>query len=67
MNLMVNGESLTVQQSEQTIAGVLQQLGYSGEIFAVALNGNFVARATYGETSLHDGDCLDIVAPVVGG
>ncbi len=67
MQLMVNGESVTLQHSEKNIASLLQQLGYSGETFAVALNGNFVARATYGETALNDGDSLDVVAPVVGG
>lgn len=67
MQLMVNGESVTIQHSEKNIAGVLQQLGYSGETFAVALNGDFVARATYGDVALKDGDSLDIVAPVVGG
>ncbi|WOX05085.1 sulfur carrier protein ThiS [Microbulbifer pacificus] len=67
MQLVVNGESTFVQHEQETIADLLQQLGYSGDTFAVALNGDFVPRASYAETHLNSGDKLDIVAPVVGG
>ncbi|WP_226667137.1 sulfur carrier protein ThiS [Microbulbifer aggregans] len=67
MEITVNGEQVTLEKNSGTVAGLLQTLGYIGETFAVALNGDFVARATYGETPLNDGDSLDIVAPVVGG
>ena len=66
MQLLVNGEKFTFESGE-TLAALLQQLGYSGETFAVAINGDFVPRATYEQTSLNIGDSLDIVAPVVGG
>lgn len=67
MQLMVNGEPIAVQHSDPTVAELLQQLGYNGNTFAVALNGDFVARAMYTNVALNDGDNLDIVAPVVGG
>ena len=35
--------------------------------FACAVNGGFVARAQWAAQRLSDGDCIDIVAPVVGG
>ncbi|TSE36396.1 sulfur carrier protein ThiS [Tepidimonas charontis] len=35
--------------------------------FAVALNLQFVPRAQYAQTPLHDGDRLEIITPVVGG
>ncbi|WP_043317190.1 sulfur carrier protein ThiS [Microbulbifer sp. HZ11] len=66
MQLLVNGETKNFD-SAQTLSEVLQKLGYSGETFAVAVNGDFVPRATYEQTSLNAGDSLDIVAPVVGG
>ena len=66
MQLEINGESVNAQEGA-TLDQVLQQLGYSGEAFAVACNGDFVPRTAYGETRLSAGDCLDIVAPVVGG
>ncbi|WGL17704.1 sulfur carrier protein ThiS [Microbulbifer bruguierae] len=66
MQLLVNGEHVHFEEGK-TLAGLLRQLGYSGETFAVALNGDFVPRTTYEKTSLTAGDNLDIVAPVVGG
>lgn len=35
--------------------------------FAVAVNGQFVARSRYAAQSLQDGDRLDVVQPVAGG
>ncbi|WP_428818630.1 sulfur carrier protein ThiS [Microbulbifer sp. MCCC 1A16149] len=66
MQLLVNGETVTAKQGD-TVAAILEQLGYSGETFAVACNGDFVPRGTYDEARLKPGDRLDIVAPVVGG
>lgn len=66
MQLLVNGERVDIE-SGKSLSELLQQLGYRGETFAVALNGDFVSRGTYEQTSLSAGDSLDIVAPVVGG
>ncbi|MFA0812559.1 sulfur carrier protein ThiS [Microbulbifer epialgicus] len=66
MQVLVNGEAHSLE-SPMGLAALLQQLGYSGEAFAVAINGGFVARSQYSDTQVNDGDCLDIVAPVVGG
>lgn len=35
--------------------------------YAVAVNGNFVARADYDKVILQEGDQVDIVSPVGGG
>lgn len=35
--------------------------------FAVAVNTRFVPKSTYETTELQEGDCVDIVRPVVGG
>ncbi|MCA0894388.1 sulfur carrier protein ThiS [Microbulbifer agarilyticus] len=66
MQLLVNGENVKLNDGA-SVAALLQQLGYTGETFAVAVNGDFVPRATYDATTLSAGDQLDIVAPVVGG
>lgn len=66
MQIVINGEAQQVQNAS-TVAELLQQLGYRGNQFAVALNGEFVQRASYGQNTLSEGDMLDIVAPVVGG
>ncbi|MGL6159677.1 sulfur carrier protein ThiS [Microbulbifer sp.] len=66
MQVVVNGQVEKLERPTD-LSSLLQRLGYRGEAFAVALNGDFVPRADYGETRLNDGDALDIVAPVVGG
>ena len=70
MRIQVNGELMQLDpaaEGARSISSLLGQLGYRGETFAVALNGDFVARADYSQTQLAEGDALDIVAPVVGG
>jgi len=34
---------------------------------AVAHNGTFVARGSYADTAIEDGDMIEIVAPMQGG
>lgn len=65
MHVKVNGETIETEQAD--LAGLLRELGYRGETFAVAINGDFVPRAQYAQTPLGEGDSLDVVAPVVGG
>jgi len=35
--------------------------------FAAAINLQFVPKTRYDQTELHDGDRIDLIAPVVGG
>ncbi|WP_237058716.1 sulfur carrier protein ThiS [Microbulbifer sediminum] len=66
IKIQVNGEVQSLPQ-ENSLDHLLSELGYEGDTFAVALNGNFVPRGRYAEAILNDGDALDVVAPVVGG
>lgn len=53
--------------SDTLLKDALQQWGYGESKVAVAINGEFVARATYAERSLQAEDEVDIVKPVGGG
>ncbi len=66
MQIFVNGEGQAIE-CPTDLASLLQLLGYSGDTFAVAVNGDFVPRSDYLHTKIKDGDALDVVAPVVGG
>ncbi|SHG10720.1 sulfur carrier protein [Microbulbifer donghaiensis] len=66
MQIFINGEAKNIE-GPVDLNSLLRKLGYSGETFAVALNGEFVPRVSYLRTEIHDGDTLDVVAPVVGG
>lgn len=66
IELSVNNENKTLT-SKTLLSDALQQWGYGDSKIAVAINGEFVPRSTYGERELLNGDQIDIVKPVGGG
>ena len=65
MVLTVNGEQQDV--SAETVASLLDALGYEGGFYAVAVNQELVRRATWAEAKLRDGDSVEILTPRQGG
>ena len=65
MVLTVNGERQEVRA--ETVATLLDVLGYEGTFFAVAVNQELVRRAAWGEARLADGDSVEILTPRQGG
>jgi sulfur carrier protein len=65
MVLTVNGERKEVGGS--TIPALLDELGYEGSFFAVAVNHEVVPRRRWAELDLADGDRVEIVTPRQGG
>jgi len=57
-------------RSEQTLITALAVF-LTGEqqqqSFAVALNGDFVGKEDYQETSINQGDSIDVLFPIQGG
>jgi thiamine biosynthesis protein ThiS len=66
MNLVINGEARDFNPP-LTLTGLVDQLGMKADRVAVELNRNIVARDLWAETSLADGDRLEIVHFVGGG
>jgi len=66
--IRINGESEPLEGRE-TIALLLAEkaLDTGQRGIAVALNGAVVPRAVWGDTSLHDGDSVEIVRARQGG
>ncbi len=64
MNILLNGEALAF--TGRTVADLIAQTA-PAQPFAVAVNTEFVAKTTYAERELQEGDQVDIVRPVVGG
>ena len=56
-----------VMPASQTLAQTLDDWGYQGERFAVALNGEFIPRECYEQTWLNEGDQLVLFTPIYGG
>lgn len=65
MVLIVNGERTEV--AADRIPALLDELGYEGTFFAVAVNQELVRRARWGEHELEEGDQVEIVTPRQGG
>ncbi len=66
MKITVNNETIECASS-QMLSELLNRLGYKVSSFAVALNDTFVPRSAYDQTSVQEGDRLEIVAPMQGG
>ena len=65
MVVIVNGETQDV--AGPTVTALLQELGYEGQFFAVAVNQEVVRRATWTDTPLREGDRIEILTPRQGG
>jgi sulfur carrier protein len=65
MVLIVNGERREVGAA--TIPALLDELGYDGGFFAVAINHEVVPRRRWDDRDLADGDSVEIVTPRQGG
>ncbi|WJF91350.1 sulfur carrier protein ThiS [Paraburkholderia bonniea] len=65
MDIHINQKPLSLPEGA-TVADALAAYG-ARPPFAVALNGDFVARSQHVQQVLNAGDQLDIVHPVAGG
>lgn len=65
MDIQINQQTLTLPDGA-TVADALAAYG-ARPPYAVALNGNFVARTQHAARALAAGDRLDVVHPVAGG
>ncbi|WP_042269678.1 sulfur carrier protein ThiS [Paraburkholderia heleia] len=65
MDIHINQKPITLPEGA-TVADALAAFG-ARPPFAVALNGDFVARTQHDARSLQAGDRLDVVSPVAGG
>lgn len=62
----MNGEPKEFTENH-TVSSLLQAEGYNGKLVAVAINGVFVSKKHYADTTIKDGDKIEIVAPMQGG
>ena len=65
MDIQVNQTVLSLPE-QATLAEALSLFG-ARPPFAVAVNGEFVARGQHAARTLHSGDKIDVVHPVAGG
>ena len=63
--IIVNGE--TMETKAQTVAELLDELGYEDIPVATARNMMVVRKRERAETKLNDGDRIEILVPMQGG
>jgi len=63
--IIVNGE--TMETKSQTVAELLDELGYEDMPVATARNMTVVRKRERAETKLNDGDRIEILVPMQGG
>lgn len=66
LDLKINGEARHFP-APLTVAGLIEQLGYTGKRIAVECNGEIVPKSQHATTDLRAGDQLEIVVAVGGG
>ena len=66
LELKINGESRQFSAA-LTVAGLIDELGYTGKRIAVERNGEIVPKSQHATTALATGDQLEIVVAVGGG
>uniref|UniRef100_Q478Z1 Sulfur carrier protein ThiS n=1 Tax=Dechloromonas aromatica (strain RCB) TaxID=159087 RepID=Q478Z1_DECAR len=66
LELKINGESRQFSEA-LTVAGLIDQLGFTGKRIAVERNGEIVSKSQHATTALVTGDQLEIVVAVGGG
>jgi sulfur carrier protein len=65
MRVIINGEAREI--SSRSVDALLGELDYEGTHFAIALNYDVVPRNRWAETSLNNGDEIEIITPRQGG
>lgn len=65
MQIRLNGEVLETRA--QTVAQLIEELQFSPQGVAVAVNETVVPRAIHASHQLHEGDQIEIIRAVQGG
>jgi sulfur carrier protein len=65
MRVIVNGEQREVASS--SVDALLGELEYEGTHFAIALNYDVLPRSRWAQTTLKNGDEIEIITPRQGG
>jgi len=66
MKITINGEAKEISKGS-TVAALLEAIGLDAKATVVERNGEILERAHYADTTLADGDALELVRFVGGG
>ena len=66
MKIIVNGQDVFLDRTVD-VEALIEAQGFGGMLVAVARNGAFVPRGSYGDVMVEEGDSIEIVSPMQGG
>lgn len=66
MRLIINGEEQDVGEA-RTVAQLIEQMGLGGAAVAVEVNREVIPRKQHADTTLNEGDVIEMVTLVGGG
>lgn len=67
IQLTINGNSRTFEETQFTVAQLVARMGLEGKRIAIERNGEIVPRTSFAQVALLSGDTLEIVGAVGGG
>ena len=67
MNLKINGNIKSFDDTSMTIEGLVTQLNLLGKRIAIEKNGMIISKSEFQKITLQDGDQLELVGAVGGG
>ncbi|QDC48071.1 sulfur carrier protein ThiS [Candidatus Methylopumilus universalis] len=67
MNLKINGNIKSFDDTSMTIERLVMQLNLLGKRIAIEKNGMIISKSEFQKITLQDGDQLEIVGAVGGG
>ena len=67
MNLKINGNIKSFDDSSMTVEGLVVKLNLLGKRIAIEKNGTIISKSEFQNITLQDGDQLEIVGAVGGG
>lgn len=67
MQLIINGETITMKEDVQTIADVIETLGFKQKIIIIELNGDIIMKEEHANSKVMSGDHIEMVHFVGGG
>ncbi len=67
MNLKINGNIKSFDDSSMTVEALVRQLNLLGKRIAIEKNGMIISKSEFQNITLQDGDQLEIVGAVGGG
>ncbi|WCK56729.1 sulfur carrier protein ThiS [Aneurinibacillus sp. Ricciae_BoGa-3] len=67
MNLTINGESVKIEESVQSVQDLLGFFGLGDQVVIVEKNGSILEKSSHATVQLSDGDRIEIVHFVGGG